>query len=119
MKISIPRVSFALLAGAALFAPGAWSAPPLATPQPRMQSVKFSPSEAATPEGAASLYAKVREAALRVCSEPQEMLTGGMEEAARNACVKDAVADAVRSIDIPMVAVMHVYAERQPVMASR
>lgn len=97
---------YALLAGAALFAPGAWSLPPETIT--RSEVVKFDPKVASTPQGAAALYARLQGAAARVCDEPAGMTGGGLS--AREpyaACVQAALSSAVRQVGAPLVVVIH------------
>ncbi|SRR5690606_38064748 len=107
MKHPTRKASPALLAGAMLFCAGAWSMPPEDT-LTRSEVVKYDPREAATPEGAAALYSRLQRAAARVCDEP----TGGARDgvaavASYSACVKAALAGAVREVQVPLVAVLH------------
>ena len=69
------KARYVLLAGAALFAPGAWSMPPETIT--RSEVVKYDPMVAATPEGATQLYAKLQRAAARVCDERSGAAGGG------------------------------------------
>ncbi len=99
------KTRYALLAGAALFAPGAWSMPP--DTMTRTEVVEYDPMVAATPQGASALYAKLQRAAARVCDEPAGM-SGGLDAAKPYAaCVKAALANAVREARAPLVAAIH------------
>lgn len=100
------KARYALLAGAALFAPGAWSMPPETIT--RSEVVKYDPMVAATPEGATQLYAKLQRAAARVCDEPSGAAGGGLNAVQPYvACVKAALSNAVREVRAPLVAVIH------------
>ena len=70
--------------------------------QTRTEKVKYKASEVATPEGAAGLYSKLHEAAVRVCSDETGAAADSLE-----ACVADALEVAVRSISVPQVSAMH------------
>jgi UrcA family protein len=104
---SISRLT--LLAGAALFSAGAWSAPPGAYLKAQSESLAFDASTAMTPEGAVKLYARLQETAARVCTDPLALpnrVSAGREFAS---CVKQAVDAAVVRIRVPMVSMVHLY----------
>lgn len=109
MKYAINKARLALLAGAALFCTGAWSAPLTdEAAHTRTETVKYAPSRAASAEGAAALYDQLRAAAGRVCGDPQtQAVKPGIPDADYASCVKDALDTAVRHIGIPMVSVLH------------
>jgi UrcA family protein len=77
--------------------------------QTRTETVKFKAADAATAEGAASLYGKLNDAALRVCRDERLAAVDSLE-----ACVADALDAAVRSIASPMVSALH-WQARKPV----
>lgn len=113
------KARYALLAGAALFVPGAWSMPPDTIT--RTEVVEYDPMVAATPAGATELYAKLQRAAARVCDEPSGM-SGGLNAAGPYAaCVKAALSNAVREVRAPLVAAIHQEGvrHREPALASR
>ncbi len=100
------KARYALLAGAALFVPGAWSMPPDTVT--RTEVVEYDPMVAATPKGATELYARLQRAAARVCDESAGMSGGALNSVQPYAaCVKAALADAVREVRAPLVAVIH------------
>jgi UrcA family protein len=114
MKHSNRKSRLALLAGAALFSAGAWSLPPEDTVT-RSEVVKYDPREAATPEGAAALYARLHHAAARVCDEPAGMARDGLTAVAPySACVQAALSGAVRELRVPLVSRIHQEGMRHP-----
>jgi UrcA family protein len=101
-----PRL--ALLAGALLFSASAWALPPLGSTITRSEAVKYSATEAATPEGAVALYEKLQKAAARVCADPLGTdMRSVTSMAAYSSCVKDALSEAVAAVHVPQVAVIH------------
>ncbi len=121
MKHLNRNARIALLAGAALFAPGAWSMPPEGTIT-RSEVVRYATKSAATPEGAAALYAKLQSAAARVCDEPTGIHGGGLASVTPyRTCVKAALTSAVREVRAPLVSVIHLEGMRhqEAALASR
>jgi UrcA family protein len=82
----------------------------------RTETVKYKPSEVTTSEGAAALYSRLQEAAVRVCSDDGIGAIGGAT--ALQACVADALRSAVQQVAIPMVSALHQQAGRMPVVAA-
>lgn len=121
MNIRPRSMKVALLIGAALGCTGAWALPPLAEPAvTRTETVKYSPAEAATPEGAAALYARLKAAAEKVCADPSPVPLGmTAHDPAFEACASAALADAVRKTGSPLVSMVHQYDGRALAMASR
>jgi UrcA family protein len=81
------------------------------------ETVKFKTTDVSTVEGASALYAKLQEAALRVCliEAPASIAA---DVAAAKACANDALTTAVGRLAIPMVSVLHLQAAK-PTLASR
>lgn len=75
----------------------------------RSETVQFKAASAATLEGATALYAKLKEAAVRVCSDDKFV---SADADALQSCVNEAVGTAVNRIAIPMVSVLHLQAGR-------
>ena len=82
----------------------------------RTETVKYKASEASTVDGATELYAKLHDAARRVCTEGE---TFASSSAGVAPCVADALENAVRRVLIPMVTVMHLQARRPATVAAR
>jgi len=122
MKFPIRHPGPALLAGALLCAAGA-SAAPLSgeAVQTRTETVKYAPSQVSTTQGASVLYAELKAAAQRVCTDPDPAGMRYESEAAFEACVGEALTTAVRKVGIPMLTVLHEYGSegRAPAVASR
>jgi UrcA family protein len=99
IKSGIALLAAALLSTTAMAQP---SRALLDSAQTRTEMVKYKPSEVATPEGAAGLYSKLYDAALRVCSDETGAAADSLE-----ACVAAALDEAVRSVSAPQVSAMH------------
>jgi UrcA family protein len=82
----------------------------------RTETVKYRVSEAATPEGAAALYARLQNAALRVCTDGHP---GRADAISTNTCVLEALSSAVRHVAIPMVSALHQQPGRMPALVAR
>src|SRR5687767_5370209 len=108
MKSANRNQLVALLASATLFSGSAWSwSPSGETIVTRTETVKYDPARAATHEGAAELYLKLRQAAVRVCSDPTSSPGRLAGRTGLAACISDALANAVQDLGIPMVSVLH------------
>jgi UrcA family protein len=110
MKSAYVNARVALLAGAMLFSAGAWPLPPPGEPVvTRTMTVKYDPATAATAEGAAALYARLRIAASRVCANPDEHLSSRRfdDRRAHGACMSEALDTAVAEIGIAMLTALH------------
>lgn len=108
----------ALLAAALISSASALAAPALSEATlKRTETVKYKVSSAATPEGASALYAKLQEAAARVCTIGA--FEGAGDPAAHSACIGAALDSAVRSVAIPLVSGLHMQAARPATVASR
>lgn len=83
----------------------------------RTETVSYKVSEARTPEGAAALYAKLRDTAVRVCSEGSPF--GVNDPVGLESCVIEALDTAVRRVSIPMVSALHLQAGKSVAVASR
>jgi UrcA family protein len=118
MKSEYSKTRYALLAGAALFSAGAWALPPVGDAVlRRSETVKYLPSAAATPEGAARLYGKLRRAAAEVCSNPSG--TGHFDsQTSLKTCMDEALEVAVLKIGIPTVTAQHRPVEASPMGAA-
>jgi UrcA family protein len=107
MENSINLRKIALLAGAALLCTGAMAAPITGATETRSETVKYSTTNAATPEGAAALYQKLHETAARVCGGADTATSPLYPTGSYAACVTGALDGAVRRVGIPMVTAMH------------
>ena len=115
------KSKLALIATAALASTTVLALPSQASlweqPVTRTETVKYKVSDAATPEGAAALYAKLQESALRVCSTDYPEFAG--DTAGLEACVADALSTAVQRVAIPTVSVLHLQAGKPARVAAR
>ncbi|MET0280377.1 MAG: UrcA family protein [Steroidobacteraceae bacterium] len=96
-----------LLAGAVLLSTSAVAAPLSDAIVTRTETIKFSPGEAVTAEGAAVLYQKLQSAAERVCQDSGDTMSLQVSYTYA-ACVSDALGQAVNEIGIPRVSLLHV-----------
>lgn len=106
----------ALIAAALISSSSAFAATPLWEKSlTRSETVKYKVSSVTTTEGATALYAKLQEAAERVCS------ADAFEMAAdkHSACVGAALDSAVRSVAVPLVSALHLQAAKPATVASR
>lgn len=114
-KSRLALLAAALMSTATLAAPSRvalWE-----TAHTRTETVQYKLSQASTPEGASALYARLKEAAVRVCSIES---FGAVDDAASvDACITDALDSAVRSVRVPMVSVLHLQAARPATVAAR
>lgn len=104
------RVTLLPLAAAAMLWTGAAAASPLGEQSvTRTETVKYLPSALESMDGAAEFYAALKSAAERVCRDPETFATKSMkgDAAAREQCVKDALRQAVRRVDVPIVSYLH------------
>jgi UrcA family protein len=108
------------LLAAAVLSTNALAAPARPAPgepaETRIETVKYRVSEAATPEGAAALYVRLQNAAVRVCADGRPGLA---DVISTDACVQDALTSAVRQVAIPMVSALHQQPGRMPSLAAR
>lgn len=104
-RINLRKI--ALLAGAALLSTGAIAAPIAGASVTRSETVKYSVTGAATPEGAAALYQKLHETAARVCGGVDTATSSLYPSGSYEACMTEALDNAVRRVAIPMVTAMH------------
>jgi UrcA family protein len=114
------HAGLALLAGAVLLPTGAWSMPPAGDAVvTRAITVKYAPGDAATAEGAAKLYRKLRMAASRACSDPpggaSRFATLGTDYAV---CVQAALGKAVQDVGSPLVLALHTGTDKAPTVAA-
>lgn len=68
------------------------------------ETVQYRPSHAETAAGAEKLYSKLERAAARVCKMPGRVFEG----AAYASCISEALAKAVKDVDIDAVAAIYV-----------
>lgn len=108
----------ALLAGAALLSTSAMAAPLMDGTVTRTETVKYSLSSAATPEGAAALYQKLHETAVRVCGEADPAAAWLYTPESLESCVSEALDKAVRRIGVPMITALHVQSVNDRKLAS-
>jgi len=115
------KSKLALIAASLIVSGSALAAPARATlwesSFTRTETVSYKVSEARTPEGAAALYAKLRETAVRVCTEGSPF--GVNDPVGLEACVIEALDTAVRRVGIPMVSAVHLQAGKSATVAAR
>jgi UrcA family protein len=108
MKSAYRSPRIVLLAGAMLFSGGAWALPPSGeVVMTRSMTVKYDPAKVSTAEGATALYDKLRQAALRVCMDPQAPAHRIDDQWARAECMKEALDSAIGHIGIPTLTALH------------
>jgi UrcA family protein len=90
-----------LLSGAALLAAGATAMADDAVTV--RETVQYVPSQAQSSDGAQQLYDRLEHAAARVCRVPGR----GLEGASYQACTSNALARAVKDVDIEAVAAIY------------
>jgi UrcA family protein len=83
----------------------------------RTETIKFSPGQALTADGAAVLYQKLQSAAQRVCQDVGDTLAMQVSYTYAS-CVTDALGKAVDEIGIPAVSLLHVQETPAARMAS-
>lgn len=114
--IIMNKSKLALLA-AALMSTTAMAVPTLdvtGEAQLRTETVKYKATEAATAQGAAALYARLRAAALRVCVDG--LAVSGIDTEYQ-ACVAEALTAAVQNVAIPSVSALHQRSGRTAIAA--
>jgi UrcA family protein len=107
METRLNLRKIALLAGAALLSTSALAGPLLDHVVTRKEAVKYSLPKATTAEGAAALYRKLHETAVRVCGEGDANAAWLYAADTLESCVSDALDKAVRHIGTPMVTALH------------
>lgn len=75
----------------------------------RTETVKYMPSTIESMDGAAQLYEELKAAAERVCRDPENHDSRFLQRDndARTQCMTEALQQAVRRIDMPMVTFLH------------
>ncbi len=106
MKTTTMLRSTALLAGAMLLSTSAMAVSLADAVVKRTETIRYSPGEATTPAGAATLYQKLQLAADRVCKDAADTLAFEVSDA-YTSCVTDALARAVSDLGIPSVSRLH------------
>lgn len=82
----------------------------------RSETLKYSASQVATPEGAVNLYTQLKLTAARVCQQSAAMEGHGTTSV--KTCIHDAVDAAVRQLDLPLVSAIHLHAGKPASVAA-